>query len=1196
MTNLPANLPTVDESLIGRIADEFTERLNRDDHPDIEEYAQRYPELADVLRQALGALQMIRPLSAGLVPAPGAPADADLPGTLGDFRILREIGRGGMGIVYEAEQLSLSRRVALKVLPFAATMDPRQLQRFKNEAHAAAQLHHSNIVPVYSVGCDRGVHFYAMQHIEGQSLADVITSLPPGSRRQPAGDAAASSELTAPYERAEHRPANAVSSPETKPIAALSTVRSIKDAAYFRTVAELGIQAAEALDYAHERGVIHRDIKPANLMVDTTDRLWVTDFGLAHVQSDIRLTLTGDLVGTLRYMSPEQALAKRVVVDHRTDIYSLGATLYELLTLVPAFSGTDRNELLRQITFDEPKSPRRRNKSIPRELETIVLKAVEKNPADRYATARELAEDLRRFLHDEPIRAQRANLLTLARKWANRHRALVWSSATIFTVIGLMLAGMLGWVVNDRANRQAAIAAEVKRAFEEVQRLQEQDKLWDALQIARQTHSLLQSGSGENPLQLQVRDRLKDLEMALRLQQIHLAYQPNLSGGELVRMPPVDNAYTKAFAEYGIDIDQLEPLEAARRVHRTSVGLELALALDIWTRVRRIANKTGDGWKRVEAVARAADGDEWRNAFRRTWDSGDDASFKKSLETLAASAPLSKLHPQTIVLLALALRDIGDVEQAITLLQSAQRRHRNDFWINQELAWMLGNRTVPDFEKAIRYFTASLALQPNNASTHSDLAECYRRTGDLESAMIECQEALGLAKDFQGAHVNLGNALLDMGRVDEAIDEYHEAIRLRNNDPVAHSNLGNAFAHKGQREEAIAEYRKAISLKKDFAEPHHNLAAVLFEEGQIDLAIAEVGKAIEIKPDDAIAHHALGQLLRAQGKVDDAIAEFRTAIKIKSNPGFKSNLAKAYLSLGAALCDVKQDYDGAIAAFQAALRIDPRLAPAHHNLGVALEGKRHFDEAIAEFRMAIELEPRYARAHRSLGNLLMNQGRFEEAIAEFRAAIGLKKDDTDAKTNLELAERLQELDRKLPKVLSGKQPPADGAECIALAELCQLPSKKHYREAIRLYEAAFAKDPKLVGDLPSVARYNAACAAGLAGCGQGQDADRIDLHERTRLRQQALTWLKAELAAWHKVLNGDQSKAAPAVHQQMQHWLQDTDFAGVRGPEALAKLPETERQEWQTLWAEVERLRQRTGDPPKKPVTEKPQQSTKNRP
>jgi serine/threonine protein kinase len=308
--------------------------------PNRQEFLARYPEVAAAVHNCLDALEFVHSAAPSLCqPVGDAAADGSAPSAgpslaepLGDFRIIREVGRGGMGVVYEAEQRSLGRRVALKVLPFAATMDPRQLQRFQNEARAAAGLHHTNIVPVYAVGCERGVHFYAMQYIEGQSLADVIASLKASAGRQRQHH-----DETTPYHGAD-----ATRSPDTAPIAELSTVRSTKDPGYFRTVAQLGIQAAEALDHAHQFGIIHRDVKPANLMVDAAGRLWVTDFGLAQVQSDTRLTMTGDLVGTLRYMSPEQALAKRVVVDHRTDIYSLGTTLYELLGLQPAFTGEDR--------------------------------------------------------------------------------------------------------------------------------------------------------------------------------------------------------------------------------------------------------------------------------------------------------------------------------------------------------------------------------------------------------------------------------------------------------------------------------------------------------------------------------------------------------------------------------------------------------------------------------------------------------------------------------------------------------------------------------------------------------------------------------------------------------------------------------------------------------------------------------------
>jgi serine/threonine protein kinase len=265
-------------------------------------------------------------------------------GTLGDFRLLREVGRGGMGIVYEAEQISLHRRVALKVLPFAAALDPRQLQRFQNEAQAAALLHHPNIVPVHAVGCERGVHYYAMQFIDGQSLATLIRELQQAAGARRPGPVVKGPAV--PWTAGPDRPAADAGDGTSSPAAALSTEHSARRSQFFRRMARLVRTAAEALDHAHQLGVVHRDIKPANLLLDGRGNLWITDFGLALLQNKAGLTTTGELVGTLRYMSPEQASAQRGPLDHRTDIYALGVTLYELLTLEPLFASTDGNHLL----------------------------------------------------------------------------------------------------------------------------------------------------------------------------------------------------------------------------------------------------------------------------------------------------------------------------------------------------------------------------------------------------------------------------------------------------------------------------------------------------------------------------------------------------------------------------------------------------------------------------------------------------------------------------------------------------------------------------------------------------------------------------------------------------------------------------------------------------------------------------------
>jgi serine/threonine protein kinase len=435
------------ESLVGQIADEFTQRLNGGERPSVEEYVDRYaqerPEIAALLREVLPALGLLRRPDVG---AALADADPNLAAPLGDFRLVREIGQGSMGVVYEAQQLSLKQRtVAVKVLPFAATLDPRQLQRFKNEAQAAASLHHEHVVPVYCVGCERGVHYYAMQYIDGRSLAVVIEEL-----RRLAGLEPDDPQRTGPY-----LPAPSAGQ-DTSAMAALTTEGANRSPEFFRTVARLGLEAADGLAHAHRTRVLHRDIKPANLLVDNRCSLWITDFGLAQMRSDTRLTRTGELLGTLRYMSPEQALAKRVAVDGRTDVYSLGATLYELLTLEPVFNGSDRQELLRQIAFEDPRPLRSHNRSIPRDLETIVATALAKAPAHRYASATDLAEDLHRFLNDQPIKAMPEGWLRWLWRKTRRHAAsiLVGLAAAITTVVLLIFLLSLYKLSPEEAEKQ----------------------------------------------------------------------------------------------------------------------------------------------------------------------------------------------------------------------------------------------------------------------------------------------------------------------------------------------------------------------------------------------------------------------------------------------------------------------------------------------------------------------------------------------------------------------------------------------------------------------------------------------------------------------------------------------------------------------------------------------------------------------
>ncbi len=431
---------TAGEERVIRALSEYARLCERGNAPDIEAFAARFPEIEKRLLACLSTLAALDDATPPRTAEP-APDGRDTLQRLGDYRLVREIGRGGMGVVFEAEQVSLQRRVAVKVLPLANALDPGQLQRFRNEALVVAQLDHEHIVPVHATGCDGGVHYYAMQLVDGWTLAEMV-------RHVREGDGAAVAPLRDP--------------PGTP--------------GYFRAVAGWIADAADAIQHAHEHDVIHRDIKPSNLLLDRDGHVRVADFGLARLQGTRSVTFSGDIVGTLRYMSPEQARGGRRPVDQRTDVYSLGATLYELLTLTPVFSGEDREEILRRVTIDDPVRPTRIEPKIPRDLETITLKALSKELGGRYDAAGELADDLRRFRQDLPIVARRPGILDRGAKWARRHRSLSYALALFLflLLIGSTASSLLIWHEQSRTEEALVEAnSQRERAEENLARARE---------------------------------------------------------------------------------------------------------------------------------------------------------------------------------------------------------------------------------------------------------------------------------------------------------------------------------------------------------------------------------------------------------------------------------------------------------------------------------------------------------------------------------------------------------------------------------------------------------------------------------------------------------------------------------------------------------------------------------------------------
>jgi serine/threonine protein kinase/WD40 repeat protein len=518
---------------VEQLAESFIQRMRRGQRPLISEYIDRYPALADEIRDVFPALAVLEEF--GPPPGKSRKQTTRLPALerLGEYCIVREIGRGGMGVVYEAVQEPLGRHVALKVLPFRLSGDSNYLERFHREARVAARLHHTNIVPVFDVGEHDGFHYYAMQFIQGLSLEDVLLELrrmrhksgvssPPGplgneelSREDELLQSVASGLLSGCFqasgaaidEQAPSQRAGAIAVPSDRreetqsagdraPAPGFSPAENgsgssaasgagvvtinvdcasqvhlpgqafLSDAPdsrqhYYRSVARVGLQVADALNYMHSQGLLHRDIKPSNLLLDTRGVTWITDLGLAREEETPALTCSGDVVGTLRYMAPERF---RGQVFPNSDLYSLGLTLYELLTLRPAFDRLDRGHLLHQISSTEPVRPRNIEPGLPRDLETIVLKAIDREPSRRYQTADELTADLRSFLEDRPIRARRAGRLERSWRWCRRNRAVAILGGFVVVLLGVLaIAGSLAALhFRDQTARLSDQASDLK--------------------------------------------------------------------------------------------------------------------------------------------------------------------------------------------------------------------------------------------------------------------------------------------------------------------------------------------------------------------------------------------------------------------------------------------------------------------------------------------------------------------------------------------------------------------------------------------------------------------------------------------------------------------------------------------------------------------------------------------------------------
>jgi eukaryotic-like serine/threonine-protein kinase len=716
---------------------------------------------------------------------------------MGEYRLLREIGRGGMGVVYEAEQEALGRRVALKVLPATVAGDSQARLRFQREARAAARMHHTNIVPVFDVGQDGGHLYYAMQMIDGQGLDRLISNLrrlreqgqiadaarnrPPPEKslavslllgRFEPQDLSAGETTIEGGELSPSRDPAAIRENSTAPPAVLPGTTDVSTArgnrrAYYRSVAQIGLQTASALAYAHVRGVVHRDIKPSNLLVDSAGVVWVTDFGLAKT-GDVAMTETGDILGTIRYMSPERF---RGQCDGRADVYSLGLTLYEMLTLEPAFSSPDRLQLIEQIRQVEPASARSRDARLPRDLETIVLKAIDKDPRRRYQTADELADDLQRFIADEPIRARRISPVERIVRWSRRNRAVAILAATVFL---LLVGGMAitSWQAHRarRAERAALAAAAAERAANE-----------SAQKSEAETRSVLEFVENEVFAAARPEGLWGGLGREVKLRQAVEAALPHLE---------------KSFAQQPLIEARLRRTLGMSFLYLGDPGIaaaQLEKARALYTRHR--------GPDHPDTLASTNDlALSYRTLGRR------DEALKLDEDTLArARATLGPDHPITLKSM-----------NSLAITYWALGRHAEALKLNEQTLALSKAKLGADH---------SITLASMN-----NLANSYRALGRLDEALKLRQDTLALRKatlgpdhpDTLASMNNLAISYMVAGRLDEALKLNLETVELKKaklgidhpDTLLSLNNLANSYSSLGRYADAFKLYEETLVLSK----------------------------------------------------------------------------------------------------------------------------------------------------------------------------------------------------------------------------------------------------------------------------------------------------------------------------------------------------------------------------------------------
>jgi tetratricopeptide (TPR) repeat protein len=733
-----------------------------------EEACRACPELLPEVRAALRQLRQLEEDVSALFPpssdGDSQPPDFGLPEELPvvpGYQVMGVLGRGGMGIVFHARHLRLNRPVALKMILAGEFALPTQRQRFLREAEAIAAISHPNIVQVHNAGESDGLPWFTMELMEGGNLTGKIGGAP-----QPARQSAA-------------------------------------------LVADI----AGAIAVAHHHGIVHRDLKPGNILLTADGTPKVTDFGLALWSDEAGTTLTGSPVGTASYMAPEQARGASREIGPATDVYALGAILYELLTGRPPFRGETSSATIQQVLTNDVVPPRRLNPRVPRDLETICLKCLRKEASRRYPGAAELADDLRRFLSGEPISARPVGTFERAVLWLRRHPAAATAFAAAL-VLAVTLAATGAWWFRDRAAAELDAKVELRQAE---QYRQNADYANAAAALDRAKRRL--GGIGAAALRATLDRESATVELLGQLDEIRLdralvagktgienaLLEPQKDDAKPGRMPRRTEApsarYAKVFRAAGIGSSGEDPAEVAARLRASPGRDSLVAALDDWAACA--TNPQHQSW--ILSVLKYADADPWRNRVRDAA-SGHDGD---ALQKLADEAPVAEQPPQILVLLAARLRAAN--RDARPLMNRVVLAHPTDFWANVEMGTAVYQ---DDPREALGYYRTALAIRPRLAIMYDSIGFMYSQQERWKEAFAYFRKSIELEPGDAVSHCNYAFALCWDGRLDDAVVQAREALRCDPTYDLARDAL--SFIHMRQQRfpEALEEARTFARLAR----------------------------------------------------------------------------------------------------------------------------------------------------------------------------------------------------------------------------------------------------------------------------------------------------------------------------------------------------------------------------------------------